>query len=152
MRPGTQLKVSEYSFDQAKPKEDKIVFNLIMGAMRSITGMIGKRGDQDSYKLMTTTAVAGVRGTTYEVKICEGNCGSIPNGLYLFVLEGIVNVSNNAGSQNLNAGQYMYVQTAASIPKILPGNPGIDFTLPTSIGDSPKGGGAKKVDPGCVVR
>jgi hypothetical protein len=152
MRPGTQLKVSEYSFDQAKPTEDKVVFNLVKGGMRSITGMIGKRGDQDSYKLMTETAVAGVRGTTYECKICQGNCGSIPNGLYLFVLEGIVNVSNNAGSQNLSAGQYVYVQTASSIPKILPGNPGIDFTLPASIADSPKEGGAKKVDPGCVVR
>ena len=152
MRPGTQLKVSEYNFDQAKPKEDKVVFNLIKGGMRSITGMIGKRGDEDSYKLMTDTAVAGVRGTTYECKICEGNCGSIPNGLYLFVLQGIVNVSNNAGSQNLSAGQYVYVQTMASIPKILPGNPGIDFTLPKFIEDSPKEGGAKKVDPGCVVR
>ena len=83
MRPGTQLKVSEYNFDQAKPKEDKVVFNLIKGGMRSVTGMIGKRGDQDSYKLMTDTAVAGVRGTTYECKICEGNCGSLPNGFRL---------------------------------------------------------------------
>jgi len=152
MRPGTQIKVSEYSFDQAKPTEDKVVFNLVKGGIRSITGMIGKRGDQDSYKLITETAVAGIRGTTYECKICEGNCGSIPNGLYLFVLQGIVNVSNNAGSQNLNAGQYMYVQSGTSIPKILPGNPGIDFTLPTSIADSPKGGETKKTDPGCIVR
>jgi hypothetical protein len=152
MRPGTQLKVSQYNFDQAKPKEDKVVFNLIKGGMRSITGMIGKRGDQDSYKLVTDTAVAGVRGTTYECKICEGNCGSIPNGLYLFVLEGIINVSNNAGSQNVSAGQYVYVQTKESMPTILPGNPGIDFTLPTSIGDAPKEDGAKKGDPGCAVR
>ncbi len=152
MRPGTQLKVSEYNFDQAKPKEDKAIYNLIKGGMRSITGMIGKRGDQDSYKLMTATAVAGVRGTTYEAKICEGNCGSIPNGLYLFVLEGMINVSNKAGSQNVSAGQYVYVQTMVSVPKILPGNPGIDFTLPTIIGDAPKEDGAKKGDPGCVVR
>jgi hypothetical protein len=152
MRPGTQLKVSQYNFDQAKPKEDKAVFNLIKGGMRSITGMIGKRGDQDSYKLMTDTAVAGVRGTTYECKICEGNCGSIPDGLYLFVLEGMINVNNNAGSQTLSAGQYVYVQTMNSIPKILPGNPGIDFTLPIFIRDSPKEGGAKKTDPGCIVR
>jgi hypothetical protein len=152
MRPGTQLRVSEYNFDQAKPKEDKVVFNLIKGGMRSLTGMIGKRGDQDSYKLMTDTAVAGVRGTIYECKICEGNCGSLPNGLYLFVLEGIIHVSNNAGSQNVNAGQYVYVQTMASVPMILPGNPGIDFTLPIFIGGSPGEGGAKKVDPGCEVR
>jgi hypothetical protein len=107
LRPGTQLKVSEYSFDQTKPKEDKAFFDLIKGGIRSITGMIGKRGDQDSYKLNTVTAVAGVRGTTFECKICQGNCGSIPDGLYLFVLQGIVNVSNNAGSQDLSAGQYV---------------------------------------------
>jgi hypothetical protein len=152
MRPGTQLNVSQYNFDQAKPKEDKVVFNLVKGGMRSITGMIGKRGDQDSYKLITETAVAGVRGTTYECKICAGNCGSLPNGLYLFVLQGSVNVSNTAGSQTLNAGQYVYVQSGTSTPRILPGNPGIDFTLPTSIADSPQGGEPKKSDPGCIVR
>ena len=152
MRPGTQLKVSEYNFDQAKPKEDKVVMNLVKGGMRAITGLIGKRGDQDSYKLMTATAVAGIRGTTYEVKICEGNCGSIPDGFYLFVLEGIMNVSNKAGSQDVSAGQYVYVRSAESAPQILPGNPGFDFTLPAFMVDSPKEGEAKKVDPGCVVR
>jgi hypothetical protein len=154
MRPGTQLKVSEYKFDQAKPMEDKAVYNLAKGGMRAVTGLIGKRGDRDSYKFMTETAVAGVRGTIYEVKICDGNCGSAPNGMYLFVLEGIINVSNAAGSQNVNAGQYVYVQTFGSVPQILPGNPGIDFTLPASIADAPKPGEgeAKKNDPGCIVR
>jgi hypothetical protein len=152
LRPGSQFKVSQYSFDQAKPTEDKAVFNLIKGGMRSITGAIGKRGDQDAYKLMTDTAVAGVRGTTYECKICDGNCGSLPNGLYLFVLEGTIRVTNSAGVQDVGAGQYVYVQNMNSVPKVLPGNPGIDFTLPPSIGDTPQGGGQKKVDSGCIVR
>ncbi|HLA28433.1 MAG TPA: FecR domain-containing protein [Syntrophales bacterium] len=152
MRPDTQLKISEYNFDQAKPKEDKATYNLFKGGMRAVTGSIGKRGDQNSYQLMTPSAVAGVRGTTYECKICEGNCGSIPNGLYLFVLEGGISVSNNAGSQNLSAGQYVYVQTMESIPQILPGNPGIDFTLPAFMGDSPKEGEANKAATGCIMR
>jgi hypothetical protein len=152
LRPGSQFRVSQYSFDQAKPTEDKAVFNLIKGGMRSITGAIGKRGDQDSYKLMTDTAVAGVRGTTYECKICDGNCGLLPNGLYLFVLEGTVRVTNNAGVQDVGAGQYVYVENMNSAPKILPGNPGIDFTLPASMGDASKEIGPKKTDPGCIVR
>ena len=152
MRPGTQLKLSQYNFDQAKPQEDKVVLNVVKGGMRALTGMIGKRGDRDSYKLLTETATVGIRGTTYECKICEGNCGSIPNGLYLFVLEGVINVSNTAGSQDLSAGQYAYVQSAGSVPKILPGNPGINFALPAVVADSPKQGEPKKVDPGCVVR
>jgi hypothetical protein len=152
MRPDTELKVSQYNFDQAKPREDKIVMSLIKGGMRALTGMIGKRGDRDSYQLLTDTAVTGIRGTTYECKICAGNCGPLPDGLYLFVLEGTINVSNKAGSQDVGAGQYLYVQTMDSIPKILPGNPGINFTLPAFIGDSSKGDEAKKSDPGCVVR
>jgi hypothetical protein len=152
LRPGSQFKVSQYSFDQAKPSEDKAVFNLIKGGVRSITGAIGKRGDQDSYKLMTDTAVAGVRGTTYECKICQGNCGSIPDGLYLFVLEGAIRVTNSAGVQDVGAGQYVYVQNVNSAPKILPGNPGINFTLPASMGDASKEIGPKQTDSGCIVR
>lgn len=152
MRPGSQLKVSEYSFDQYKPKEDRIVMNLLAGGMRAITGMIGKRGNQDGYQVVTDTAVAGVRGTTYECKLCQGNCGTTPNGLYLFVLDGIVHVKNEAGSQNVNAGQYLYVRTSTSAPQILPGNPGIDFTLPATITDSSKGKDTTKNDPGCIVR
>ena len=152
LRPGSQFRISNYNFDPDAPKKDSAVFNLVKGGIRSVTGKIGKRGDQDSYKLETPTAVAGVRGTTYECKICAGNCGSIPDGLYLFVLDGIINVRNSAGSQNVIAGQYVYVQTSTSIPKILPKDPGINFTLPTSAGVTTKEGETKNVDRGCIVR
>jgi hypothetical protein len=154
MRPGTQFKISSYNFDEASPAKDSAVFNLAKGGIRSITGMIGKRGDQGSYKMITPTAVAGIRGTIYEIRICEGgNCGSIPDGLYLYVMEGVMNISNEAGSQNIGVGQYAFVQSATSMPKILPENPGIDFTLPPAFGDAPKEGGAADTRyRGCIVR
>lgn len=151
LRPNTQFRVSSYNFKQEEPRQDRAVFNLIKGGMRSITGLIGKRGNQDSYKLETPTAIAGVRGTTYECKICDGNCGSIPNGLYLFVLSGAIEVKNNAGAQNITAGQYAYVESLTSAPRILPGNPGINFTLPLSSGESSTTGERKGTD-GCIVR
>ena len=151
LRPNTQFRVSSYNFDNEAPKKDSAVFSLIKGGMRSITGLIGKRGDQDSYKLETPTAIAGVRGTTYECKICEGNCGSLPNGLYLFVLTGAIEVKNNAGTQNIAAGQYAYVGSLNSAPRILPGNPGLNFTLPSSSGEPSKEGERKGQD-GCIVR
>ena len=151
LRPNTQFRVSSYNFDNEAPKKDSAVFNLIKGGMRSITGLIGKRGDQDSYKLETPTAIAGVRGTTYECKFCEGNCGSLPNGLYLFVLSGTIEVKNDAGTQNITAGQYAYVGSLTSAPRILPGNPGLNFTLPPSSGELSKEGERKGPD-GCIVR
>ena len=151
LRPNTQFKISKYNFDQGAPKKDLATFNLIKGGLRSVTGMIGKRGDQDSYRLMTKTAVAGVRGTTYECKICEGNCGSLPDGLYFFIAAGSISVSNSGGAQTFSAGQYAYVANATSMPIILPKNPGIDFTLPASVGNTSKESGGSK-DSGCVVR
>ena len=155
LRPRTQLKVSKYYFQQTKPKDDSVTIDLIKGGMRALTGLIGKRGNQDGYRLNTPTSVAGVRGTAYECRICEGNCGSLPNGLYLFVLEGIVNVSNSAGSQDVNAGQYVYVSSLTSVPQILATKPEIDFTLPAVVGGDTSGGnkdGSKKPDSGCIVR
>jgi hypothetical protein len=64
-----------------------------------------------------------------------------------------MNVSNEAGSQNIGVGQYAFVQSATSMPKILPENPGIDFTLPSAFGETPKDRGAADTQPrGCIVR
>lgn len=155
LRPQTQLKLTKYYFQQTRPKDDSVVIDLIKGGMRALTGFIGKRGNQNSYRLNTPTAVAGVRGTTYECRICAGNCGNLPDGMYLFVLEGIVNVTNSAGEQNVSAGQYVYVQSSTTPPQILPDKPDIDLTLPALMtGDSSGGqtGGLQKSDSSCVVR
>jgi hypothetical protein len=133
LRPNTHFRVVQYYFDHTAPKKDSAVFHLVKGGVRSITGMIGSRGERDRYKFMTKTAVAGIRGTIYEARICEGDCGSIPDGLYFFVVEGSIIVSNSAGSQTFSAGQYVYVANETSMPVLLPANPGIDFSLPTSF-------------------
>ena len=152
LRPNSQLKISQYHFDQASPKDDKAFFNLVKGGLRAVTGKIGARGSRDSYRMTTETAVAGVRGTTYEIRICEGNCGAIPDGLYLYVTDGIISLTNKAGSRDVHMGQYAYVANADTSPVILSTNPGIYYTLPAAIGDSPREGGIQKVDPGCMVR
>jgi hypothetical protein len=152
LRPNSQLRISQYHFDQASPKDDKAFFNLVKGGLRAVTGKIGNRDSRDSYKMITETAVAGIRGTTYEIRICERNCGAIPDGLYLFVIDGTISLTNKAGSRDVHMRQYAYVANADTAPVILSENPGIDYTLPLSIGDSPQESGTEKVDPGCAVR
>jgi hypothetical protein len=65
LKPGTQFKVEKFNYDQGKPKEDSATYNLIKGGLRTITGQVGKRGNQDSYQMKTPTATIGVRGTIY---------------------------------------------------------------------------------------
>jgi hypothetical protein len=139
LRPNSQFKVSDYRFEEGAPAKDKAVLNLVRGGVRAVTGAIGKRGDADSYQLMTVTATAGIRGTTFEARVCGGDCGSVRDGVYFYVLDGLISLRNNAGSQDIRAGQYAYVESPNALPQILPGNPGLDFTLPVFL-DGPIAG------------
>ena len=152
LRPNTRFRISEYYFDKASPKGDKSFFDLLKGGIRAVTGMIGKRSSLGSYKMTTVTAVIGVRGTSYEARICEVNCGSLADGLYLFVSDGIIGVSNNAGSLDVGMGQFAYVANAESFPVILPEKPGIDFTMPVTFGIGPEEGEPDHANNGCMCR
>lgn len=67
LKPNTEFKVEQFGFKKDQPSEDKAVYNLIKGGLRTVSGQIGKRGDPDSYRMKTPTATIGIRGTTYTV-------------------------------------------------------------------------------------
>lgn len=154
LKPGSQLRVEKYHYDQGKPKEDAAVFNLVKGGLRTITGQVGKRGDQDSYRMKTPTATIGVRGTVYDVHFCQGaSCGAVQPGLYLAVAGGSVVITNDAGKQTtlqVSAGQFVYVRDAMTPPVVLPRDPRIPFAPPASL-NSKRGGDPRKSE-GCEVR
>ena len=48
-------------------------FRLVRGGFRAISGLIGK-GDSAAYKVTTTAATIGIRGTDYEIATCADDC------------------------------------------------------------------------------
>jgi len=130
LRPSTQFKVETLSYDQNKPATDKAVMSMVKGGLRAITGQIGKRGSGDDYQMKTVAATIGIRGTIYETRACDGNCGSLKDGVYFYVVQGSIVVSNNAGSVVLGPGQSAYAPDANTMPVILPTAPELDFMLP----------------------
>ena len=92
-RPNTELKVESYSFDKERPTEDKSVMSVFKGGLRTVTGLIGKRGNQDAYMLKTVTATIGIRGTQFDMRLCAGDCGILPDGTYVKTTFGSVVVS-----------------------------------------------------------
>jgi hypothetical protein len=136
MRPLSRLKVDVFTFSEDKPEKDSFVFSLIKGGLRSITGLVGKRGNRDAYRLNTATATIGIRGTNYDGLYCQGDCdGSLQDGLYLSVNDGTINASNDAGDLDITAGQFGYVQNPRVPPILLPGNPGLPkFEISTENG------------------
>lgn len=136
LRPGTSFVVESYLFDKGKPASDQAVFGLIKGSLRAVTGQVGKRGNINAYKMKTSTATIGVRGTSFDLKICDNNCDGLPNGIYFFVIEGVIEVSNSAGTKTFSAGQYGYVKDDNSMPELLPFVPKLGLEMPPFENDA----------------
>jgi len=131
LRPGTRFKVEALNFDPDRPGEDNLVLDAVKGGLRAITGQVGKRGNQDAYQVKTAAATIGIRGTIYEVRVCSGNCEGLADGVYFFVVQGMIAVSNQAGSVVVGPGEYAYARDLESMPLLIPDPGGIDFALPT---------------------
>ncbi|MBU0688229.1 MAG: FecR domain-containing protein [Gammaproteobacteria bacterium] len=70
MRPDSNLKIEAYEFQQSAPKNDNAIFRLLKGGFRTVTGLIGKRGNKDAYKLRASGATIGIRGTDFTSRLC----------------------------------------------------------------------------------
>lgn len=80
IRPYTQVKVESYSFVQHKPQEDSTFFRLIKGGLRTVTGLVGKRGNQGAYRIDTATATIGIRGSVGSTFHCAPSCANVAKG------------------------------------------------------------------------
>ena len=132
LRPRAEFKIEAYSFEPSKPESDSFIFSMLRGGLRTVTGLISKRGDKDSYKLRTSTATIGIRGTQFDLRVCLADCGTLADGTYVAVKSGAVQAANTAGSQLVSSGQVAFVPPILP-PIILPRDPGIGFTPPAVI-------------------
>jgi len=161
LRPGTQLKVAAYSFDQAKPQSDNIVLSMLKGGLRAVTGLVGRR-NHDAVNFTTTTATIGIRGTHFGALLCQNDCGGVPtvtgkppaNGLHVDVTDGVIVLKNAGGQQAFSAGQFGYVANPNTPPVIVPPQQGIQVTMPTAISQNKSSGGGigKAKESECAVQ
>ena len=70
LKPNTRIKIDNFVFDEKQPEKDASTMSLLKGGLRMITGLVGKRGNQDALRLGTATATIGIRGTTFTVDDC----------------------------------------------------------------------------------
>lgn len=153
LRPNSSVKVEAYSFAKDKPQEDNMFLRLVKGGLRTVTGLIGRRGNQDGYKIGTNQATIGIRGSSGDTLECSQGCPGVtptsdklPPGAYHATHTGIYIAQNEAGSVLISPGQIGFVRDGKTPPVILPKDPGLSFgQLPFSL---PPGGPS----PECIVR
>jgi hypothetical protein len=144
LRPNSQLQLARYQFDTNAPERDNMLFSMLKGGMRSVTGLIGRR-NRERVSVTTPTATVGIRGTHFGLLLCQaGSCAGIQsaggrpleNGLHADITNGSIVVTNNAGSLVLNAGLFGFVADQSTLPRVVPPEAGLRVTMPNAISTS----------------
>jgi len=160
LRPGSQLVVKSYLYDADKPAQDNVAISLLKGGLRAVTGLVGQR-NHDAVSFDTPTATIGIRGTNFGALFCQNDCGGVPttngntpsNGLYVDVSQGAVVLTNNAGQQILQTGQFGFIANLNTPPMVLPPAQGVPVTMPLSISrNAPSADSASGGTVDCIVQ
>jgi hypothetical protein len=114
IKPRTVFSVNEYVFNGREDGSERVVFNLIQGGFRTVTGLIGHL-NKKNYELRTPTATVGIRGTVWGAQHCVASeCvngdGSIARpGTYGEVKSGALAVSNDMPETEFGPNSSFYV-------------------------------------------
>jgi hypothetical protein len=137
LRPNTQVKVEGYRYTEGQPGGDSFVMGLLKGGLRAVTGLIGKRGNRDAYKLTTATATIGVRGTDFAaIQVPDPGPGqapppdSPPPGVYVTVTDGTVVFRSGNIEQLVTPGQTAFSSSSNLPPSLVPPPPNLPKVSP----------------------
>jgi len=173
MGPDSEVQVTRYSWNPDNPAADRVLLELQRGTLRSETGQLGKR-NHDAIRIKVPGGQIEVHGTTFVAQsvptppvagpISPGALApayaptpapaTLAPGLYVQVLDGMINLSNPSGTTNFAAGQFGYTASLQQPPVIVPANPGMQFTPPPAFSAPSSGGSAanKSGTVDCMVR
>ena len=106
LRPNTRFKILSYRAEGGD--DDKGVFSLLVGGMRSVTGWIG-RFNQAAYQVRTPSATIGIRGTDHETRYLPAGSTEGEPGTYDKVFAGGTTIRTEGGQTEVAADQAGFV-------------------------------------------
>lgn len=122
LRPNSSFRIDRYQSKGAS--SDEVVFSLLKGALRSITGWIAKR-NPSAYRLNTQTATIGVRGTDHETTVIDIAMDDDQPGTYDTVYEGVTVMQSPRGEIEIRPGEHAFApRDGAVAPRLLARHPG----------------------------
>lgn len=117
VRANSSIKIDAYAANgNAK---DKSWIKLITGSLRTVTGWIAK-SRPSAYRVTTSTATVGVRGTDHEVVFLSEEDAPTPEeaGTYNVVFQGATTLETASGSVDVNVGQAAFILPKTLTPQL----------------------------------
>ncbi len=111
LQPDSNFRIDDYRYQGSADGSERGFFSLLKGAMRTVTGAIGRGNQRNNYRVETPTATIGIRGTKY--------LASLANGLTVSVGNGRVALMNDAGELVLGPGQTGFVRDRRTLPGVV---------------------------------
>ena len=123
LRAQTEFKINQYNFNGKTDGSEKANLSLVKGGVRAVTGAIG-RENKDNLQINAVVATVGIRGTGFNINVCEGNCFNpdktpVKDGLYAGVFEGKIVVKNEVSVEAVGVNQYLYVADKDTKPQFI---------------------------------
>lgn len=110
LRSNTSFQINKYQYNAERVENSNILFSLLKGGLRAVTGLIGERNKQ-AFKLSTPNATIGIRGTDFMVELqaeIESMLGQ--------VTQGSVSMQTATSARQFNAGQTGVVVSSSATP------------------------------------
>jgi len=111
LNENSEFRVNQYSFDKDKPQSDNIAIQILKGALRSVSGLIGSRS-RNAFSLLAPQSTIGIRGTDFMI--------ALVNPAYLSVLQGSIAATNAAGTATFAAGATATVASSTTLAVAIP--------------------------------
>ena len=97
LQPNTEFGIKNYKFEGRTDGSESALYSLVKGAMRTVTGLIG-RVNRNRYQVATPTATVGIRGTGGLIQVLNDGSTLVQG------TSGIWFLANPAGSIDIPAG------------------------------------------------
>jgi hypothetical protein len=111
LKENTSFQIQNYTYNPKAPENANAIFNLVRGGLRMITGLVTSR-NRDALKVATPLATIGIRGTEFIAELV--------NPLFIQVVNGVISVTNGAGTVLFSIGQTAVVTSSTTLGGLVP--------------------------------
>lgn len=111
LNQNTTFRIADFRYRADEPRGDRAVFDILRGALRFISGVVGAR-NPNVVQLRAPQATIGIRGTDFMI--------ALVNPAFVNVVSGAVSTTNAGGTVVFGAGSIGQVASASSLAVPIP--------------------------------